>query len=185
MDLSTTEELLCPICEQILRNPVTTECCYRNYCLQCITDWIELTKICKGCDQEITTADLETASDDIFAKIRRLTLSNQHQKEENCEARNKEAESVKTAPQPTERLRKKQTTVLKLDESSEEIKNLNTGDLQPTQNWSSGTCSSCNLVKHDSKHDCVVALLLVCKQQQDTIDALRDNVAELVDTKAG
>jgi hypothetical protein len=38
MDQSYAEELTCSICQDILRNPVFTNCCLQTFCEQCIND---------------------------------------------------------------------------------------------------------------------------------------------------
>jgi hypothetical protein len=46
LDQSDAEELTCSICQDILRNPVFTNCCLQTFCEQCINDWLETNNKC-------------------------------------------------------------------------------------------------------------------------------------------
>jgi hypothetical protein len=46
MDQSYAEELTCSICQDILRNPVFTNCCLQTFCEQCINDWLQTNNTC-------------------------------------------------------------------------------------------------------------------------------------------
>lgn len=55
------EELQCPICTMVLKNPVQTPCKHA-FCNNCIREWLSVRLVCPVDRQQVTIADLRPPS---------------------------------------------------------------------------------------------------------------------------
>ncbi len=63
VNLSPNEkvELICSICQDILRCPVVTNCCLQSFCDDCIKDWLKDNNTCPYDRKNLTTDQLSRA----------------------------------------------------------------------------------------------------------------------------
>jgi len=58
---SDSEEYICSICRDILRNPVVTNCCLQTFCEQCINEWLETNNTCPYDRKELNRNQLSAS----------------------------------------------------------------------------------------------------------------------------
>ena len=52
------EDLTCSICHEIIKDPMTTNCCLQAYCGNCITEWLTNKTTCPYDRTPLTQTDL-------------------------------------------------------------------------------------------------------------------------------
>jgi hypothetical protein len=52
---SEEDELICPICSCIFKDPLVTQCCRQTYCNECINQWLKVNKTCPNDRQFLTS----------------------------------------------------------------------------------------------------------------------------------
>eukprot|EP00299_Pterocystis_sp_00344_P010559 c4741_g1_i1.p1 GENE.c4741_g1_i1~~c4741_g1_i1.p1 ORF type:complete len:430 (-),score=73.03 c4741_g1_i1:29-1318(-) len=56
------EEFICSICRDVLDNPVTLRLCDHHFCRDCITQYVNTTKICPVCRGHLCISDIHSVS---------------------------------------------------------------------------------------------------------------------------
>ena len=57
LDQDQLEHFLCGICENVLNDPIVTQCCRQSYCRQCIEEWLKDGMICPNDNHAIEMGD--------------------------------------------------------------------------------------------------------------------------------
>jgi hypothetical protein len=55
---SEADELICPICSCIFKDPIVTQCCRQTYCNECINEWLKGHNTCPNDRKTLSPSDL-------------------------------------------------------------------------------------------------------------------------------
>ena len=74
LELDQLEEFVCGICQDVLNDPVVTQCCRQSYCRQCINEWLRRENTCPHDRSLITLDDLVEAPRFVVSFINKLRI---------------------------------------------------------------------------------------------------------------
>ena len=74
LDQDQLEHFVCGICEDVLNDPIVTQCCRQSYCRQCIDEWLKDGMTCPNDSSAIAMGELREVPSFVVNFINKLRI---------------------------------------------------------------------------------------------------------------